>query len=80
MMLESNSLREFTTRRAIDQQENEPLPDRKRGRKSIVSSEAIEKTRTHAEERDLAKDSATSPVSWQQAYKRGAVVKSKSDL
>ena len=62
MMLESNSLREFTTRRALDQPENEPLPDRKRGRKSIVSSEAIEKTRTHAEERDLAKDSATSPM------------------
>ena len=58
MMLESNSLREFTTRRALDQPENEPLPDRKRGRKSIVS----QKTRTHAEERDLAKDSATSPM------------------
>lgn len=60
ILFESNSLRETTTCRALDQPENEPLPDRKKGRKSIVSPEAIEKTRTHAEERDLAKDSATS--------------------
>ena len=60
MMMKSISLRETTTCRALDQPENEPLPDRKRGRKSIVSQETIEKTKKHAEERDLAKDSATS--------------------
>ena len=59
-MFESDSLREITTCRALDQPENEPLPECKKGRKSIVSPEAIEKTRKHAEERDLAKDSATS--------------------
>ena len=59
-MFESNSLREATTCRALDQPENEPLPDRKEGHKSIVSLDAIKTTRTHAEERDLAKDSATS--------------------
>ena len=60
MMMKNSSLRQVTTCRALDQPENEPLPERKKGRKSIVSTETIDKTRKHAEERDLAKDSATS--------------------
>ena len=46
--------------RTLDEIQNGPPPKKKKGRRSIVSTDVINKSRDVAEERDLAKDSATS--------------------
>ena len=60
MMLESNFNMKRTTCSALEQPENELLPVLKKGRKRIVSEQAIKRTRINAEGREVAKDSTIS--------------------